>query len=93
MVDLSHDASDNKKNAKVSHDRDAKKTWKGLFEEAVPKLDKGPSSKEKKEKIEIELTSEENMKMLKIKRFLVEGYLSFKWCLSLECVTLLMQMN
>lgn len=61
---------ENKRKVRVTHERDANRTRKGIVEEPVPKSDKEPDSKGKKEKVEIELTREERIEVLKTQKVL-----------------------
>lgn len=75
MVDLSQDAGENespsgvalinKKKIRLSHERATKRTMKGAVEQLVPKSNKGRSSKRKREKVQIELSREKRMGVLR----------------------------
>lgn len=70
IVDLSKEASENKRKIRVSLNWEVKRMRKGVIAEPVPKSDIRPSLKEKKEKLEMEFTRKEKMEVLRTQKVL-----------------------
>lgn len=70
IVDLSKEASENKRKIRVSLNWEVKRMRKGVIAEPVLRSDIRPGLKEKKEKLEIEFTRKEKMEVLRTQKVL-----------------------